>query len=152
MNDAQVDQLSAYLDGELSAEDRADLEDALAESASLRGMLEDLIEVRDWMRDYPGRQPQSDVWPDILAAIGAPDTGQEVVPQPRTLPRRVAARLSSLPPFGSPIFPPVVRKLGIAALVAIAMFGMGRQMVLEQRAQQFEESARLRDLEKITSA
>jgi phage baseplate assembly protein gpV len=148
MSDEQVNQLSAYLDGELSSEDRAAVEDALAESAFLRAMLGDLMKVRDWMRDHPGRRPQSDVWPDILAAIGVPDAEEDVAP-PRTLPRRVATRWSSLPPFGSPIFPPAVRKLSIAALVAIAMFGMGRQMILEQRAKQFEESARLRDLEML---
>jgi hypothetical protein len=53
MNDETREQLSAYLDGALTVDERRDLEARLAASAELRGALEDLRAVSRAVKDLP---------------------------------------------------------------------------------------------------
>ena len=64
-----IDRLSAYLDDELSPEERVELESQLAESESLQSQLNKLRRVRDWFRGYPGRKPMRDVWARIATRV-----------------------------------------------------------------------------------
>ena len=57
MQQPDIHELSAYLDGELDNDERESIEAALAESETLRHELERLRAVRDWAREFPGRQP-----------------------------------------------------------------------------------------------
>lgn len=64
-----TDRLSEYLDDELSGDERALLEDALERDAELRGVLEELREVRDAAAVLPPQSPAADLWPGIESRI-----------------------------------------------------------------------------------
>ena len=76
------DLLSAYADGEVTAAQRALVEARLAESPSLRAVLEEIEAARDAVRALPQRDAPPEFWARILDGTGldadevmAPDTG-----------------------------------------------------------------------------
>ena len=69
MNDQWMDRLSEYVDGELTAEERASLEAHLATCAACRATLEDLRKVVARSRALDGRAPKADLWPGIHARL-----------------------------------------------------------------------------------
>lgn len=69
MTDKWTRQLSAYLDGELDSVDSAALEAHLQECEECRKTVEQLRGVIGWAQTYEGRQPERDVWPDIVGEI-----------------------------------------------------------------------------------
>ena len=75
MNDKWTLQLSAYLDGELSADERTDLEQHLESCDECRAALQQLRGVVTWAADFEGREPANDVWPQIAAVIGDTPSG-----------------------------------------------------------------------------
>lgn len=81
-----TDQLSAYLDGELPAEQRAALEEHLGSCVACRSVLEDFQAIVAAAPQYTGREPEQDLWPGIRGEIEA---GREVplAPRRRALPR-----------------------------------------------------------------
>jgi anti-sigma factor RsiW len=60
--------LSAYLDGELSADERAALEQRLADSPELRGMLDELQSVSHQVRSLPPQSAGGDFAPRVVQA------------------------------------------------------------------------------------
>jgi anti-sigma factor RsiW len=71
-----TERLSEYLDGELSGDERARLDEALRGDVELRRLVEDLQAVKDTAGSLPRHPPELDLWPGIESRIGA---GQEAV-------------------------------------------------------------------------
>ena len=146
MQESIINQLSAYLDGELSDSERESIEQKLAASEKLRQELNRLRRVRDWLTNYPGRRPSHHVWSDIRSRLQSePATSMKNRTDRGSLRRRIGARVAAFPPiawFGSE---GKAKRLGVAALIAVAIAGMGRQVYLEQLASGLEESSRIRD-------
>lgn len=113
MTDQWTDQLSAYLDGELGAEDTARLEAHLTTCAECREVLADLRRITSSAGGYLGAPPSRDLWPAIQTEIDR----SRVVP----LSRRIGPAR-----FG-------LRELLAAGLV-MAMAGAGGAWYLARRA------------------
>jgi len=90
MNDKWTAQLSAYLDGELSADERTDLEQHLESCDTCRADLQQLKGVVGWAADYEGPEPANDVWPQISAAISDTPSGVVNLARRRKAQRRVS--------------------------------------------------------------
>jgi hypothetical protein len=69
---AWTDRLSDYIDGDVTASERADMEAHLVECSACRGVLEELRAVVVRARAAPESLPARDLWPGIAAAIDAP--------------------------------------------------------------------------------
>lgn len=86
--------LSEYVDGDLPATERVDLEAHVRECPDCGRTIEALRRVRDAATRLPGRPPTRDLWPGIAARIGA-HPGALVRPLRRrwtfTLPQLAAA-------------------------------------------------------------
>src|SRR5262245_15268545 len=67
MADAYTDQLSDYLDGELSAEETAAVEAHLRECRACNEVLNDLKRVVARAQSLEARPPQRDLWPGVAA-------------------------------------------------------------------------------------
>jgi anti-sigma factor RsiW len=61
--------LSGYLDDELTAGERADVESRLAESPELRAELEDVRTARDAVRSLPSRTAPAGFWDSVIASV-----------------------------------------------------------------------------------
>jgi anti-sigma factor RsiW len=72
MTDIWTDRLSEYVDGELTAEERAALEGHLRQCVACGAALADLKRIVGRARALDDRQPDRDLWPGIAARIGAP--------------------------------------------------------------------------------
>lgn len=71
MSDRWMERLSEYLDGELSATDRAALETHLETCDDCSAVLSDLRRVVDQARMAEDYAPRRDLWPGIARRIGA---------------------------------------------------------------------------------
>ncbi|HSO94586.1 MAG TPA: zf-HC2 domain-containing protein [Acidimicrobiia bacterium] len=69
--DWSEDLLSGYLDGELDAETRADVEARLADDAAWRAVLADVSSARDAVRSLPAVELSPGAWSQILAVVAA---------------------------------------------------------------------------------
>ena len=148
-----IDRLSAYLDDELSKDEREDLERQLESSPSLRAQIEKLRQVRDWLRDYPGRKPQADAWRGIAARISDAGTAAGAVSaESPTAERSRSGGFALFPAFASAGMFTAAKRVGIGALVLFAIGGMGRQFVLEQRADKLVHTIELRDVQLLKYA
>jgi len=92
------DKLSEYLDGELSAAERAAVENHLAGCAECAAVLADLKRIVARAKGLEPRPPQADLWSGIAARIEQPAAGAVVAFAPRqrvsfTLPQALAAGL-----------------------------------------------------------
>jgi anti-sigma factor RsiW len=91
------DALSAYVDGELSAAERAAVEARLARDELWRHIFDDVVTARDTLRQLPEREPPAGFWLRVLtnvAEIAEHDQlsgarAAAVVPLARPAPRRV---------------------------------------------------------------
>ncbi len=73
--------LSAYLDGEVTAEERALVDARLAESAEWRAVLEEVRETRELLQALPTRDAPDGFWHTMLASDDpAPPQTAPVVP------------------------------------------------------------------------
>jgi anti-sigma factor RsiW len=72
MTDIWTDRLSEYLDGELSREERAALEDHLRHCVACGAALADLKRIVRRARALDDRHPDRDLWPGIAARIAGP--------------------------------------------------------------------------------
>lgn len=108
--------LSAYLDGELTPAERAQVEERLTVDAQAARLLADLQGMRELARSLPHRAPQRDLWPAIEPRLAsreqAPAHGSATVAAPRTAaaPRPFARRYA----FSAP-------QLAAAAVLLIAL-------------------------------
>ncbi len=89
MNDAHgdaldPDMLSAYLDGELTAAERAAVDGRLESSAEWRNELAEVRTARDALRGLPARDAPAGFWDAVRAGVAADDeatdAGDVVVP------------------------------------------------------------------------
>jgi len=71
MHTEWTDQLSSYLDGELSADRRAAVDGHLGGCAECREVLQSLESLVAVTREYEGTQPAERVWSGVLAGIDA---------------------------------------------------------------------------------
>ncbi len=109
MNDKWTAQLSAYLDGELSADERTDLERHLELCDECRTALQQLRGVVTWAADFEGREPANDVWPQIAAVIGDTPSGVVKLDARRRSPKHFALSIPQ----------------SLAAAIALAVVGAG---------------------------
>jgi anti-sigma factor RsiW len=63
------DELSAYLDDELTPSERVDVERRLAESPALRAELDEVRVARDAMRGLPTREAPAGFWDDVITDV-----------------------------------------------------------------------------------
>ncbi|KPK57959.1 MAG: hypothetical protein AMS21_10965 [Gemmatimonas sp. SG8_38_2] len=71
MNDQWTDRLSDYLDGELNAAERAELEEHLSGCSECSAVLEQLRQVVARAQSLEDRAPESDLWSGVAERIGA---------------------------------------------------------------------------------
>jgi len=69
MHNEIINQLSAYLDGELSAEERARVDSHISTCAACRIVLDDLKAIVVTAPYYEGEAPKRDLWAEIQAGI-----------------------------------------------------------------------------------
>ena len=109
MNDNWTERLSAYLDGELSPDERAELERHLETCDECSVALQQLKGVVAWAADFEGREPANDVWPEISAAIGDAPSGVVNLDNRRRRSRRITFSIPQ----------------SLAAAIALAVVGAG---------------------------
>jgi len=147
MRNDDIQELSAYIDGELDGAERERVEAALAESDELRDELERLRAVRSWARSFPGRKPRQDVWTSIEDSIAVEETSGHVMAR-RADGRHVGwRRFMAFIPFYSQEdgWSNGAKRTAIFGLAGIAVAGMGRSLYQEQRADLYEEKSRVKD-------
>jgi anti-sigma factor RsiW len=121
MSDHWTDRLSEYLDGELSAAERLELEVHLAECEECTATVEQLSGVVGRARSLADRPPVSDLWSGIAERIGATSAGAVADLDEH---RRSKARLSerrltfSLPQLAAASIALMVLSSGTAWLVS----------------------------------
>jgi len=76
------DFLSGYLDGELTAVERIEVEAQLADSAELRAELEEVRMARDAVRALPQREAPPGFWDAVVSEVGAADVDADAVVVP----------------------------------------------------------------------
>jgi anti-sigma factor RsiW len=98
MHEEWTEQLSAYLDGELSNDERDAVDAHLRECPACTAVLNDLKRVVAMAQASEARPPQADLWAGIAGRLeaGAADAGTRVVPFAARQPRRVAFTLAQL--------------------------------------------------------
>jgi hypothetical protein len=79
MSDDWTDRLSDYLDGELHAEERLELEAHLLHCVACGAVLADLKRIVARARTLEDRPPDHDLWPGIAARIGGGSRRADVV-------------------------------------------------------------------------
>ena len=75
--DPWTDQLSDYLDDELSPAERAAMDEHLAGCAACRAVLDELRRVSVRARGLRDRDPDADLWPAIARKIGHPEAAED---------------------------------------------------------------------------
>jgi len=110
------EQLSAYLDGDLTGEDLVSTEAHLAGCAECRAELEGLRRVVRRAAALDDRPPERDLWAGIARQIATPSTADVIPFAPRT--RRFAFTMPQL----------------AAAAVALMAMSAGAAMLLQPRA------------------
>lgn len=111
MSEHYTDRLSEYLDGELDANERAEVAAHLAVCDDCARTLAELREVLAAARTLPLREPATDLWPQIAASIGAaPQDAPRVLDLTQVRRTRAVRRLSFTLP-----------QLAVAALGLIAV-------------------------------
>jgi len=141
MHEDTIAKLSAFLDDELLGQEREALERELEGSGTLRHELDKLRAARDWARDFPGRLPESDVWASIEDNLTAAATSTVAMRKRRSWVLRFFDAFA----FDPSQWSSGVRRAAVFGLAGVALAGMGRSLVMEQRAGSFEEKNRLRD-------
>ena len=135
MHDGWNDRLSEYLDDELGARERAELDAHLAACRECRADLDALRAVRDRALSLPDAPPAANLWPGIAARIDAAAAPRPAFVRRRfafTVPQLVAAGLALMIASGGMVwlgrlggprtdFPPVMGSE--SAVVRPANFG-----------------------------
>ena len=132
MADEYNTRLSSYLDGELTAAERAQIEAELRESPEMQRALDDLARVRDWATSYRGRMPEDDPWDAIVAQLDG-----EAGDARRSRARFWEAIAAGLAAIGGN----TVRGAFVTGLVGVSLLGMGRQVWLERENRELVRAA-----------
>jgi predicted anti-sigma-YlaC factor YlaD len=108
MTDRWMDQLSAYVDAELRADERAELEAHLSGCAECRGVLEELRGVVARATALEDREPTRDLWSKVAREIKVERVAHEVAPRARRLsfsvPQLLAASIALILLSGSAVW------------------------------------------------
>ena len=102
MNDAHeqiIEQLSDYLDGELSSFARAELERHIAACAECRTILSELRAVKEHAASLPNMPPREDLWDGVAARLSTASTARVTPLRPRS-PRKFAFTMPQLAAAG----------------------------------------------------
>jgi anti-sigma factor RsiW len=119
MGDNWEQRLSEYLDGELSAVERREVEVHMAECVECRVTLEDLRAVARRAADLENTAPESDLWAGIVKRIAAPGSAEAcVVDIEGRRPMRRGRIAFSLPQL-------------VAAGIVLVMLSAGTTMLLQ---------------------
>ena len=118
--------LSAYLDLELTAAEREEVESHLATCADCSRTLEELRGVVAVARALKDRPPEADLWPEIEARLGAPPKGAGA----RARARRVA--VAGRPGLGRWQFTFSLPQLAAAGLALVLLSGGAVWVALRQ--------------------
>src|SRR2546428_11540336 len=89
MQDAWMDRLSEYLDGDMDRSERASLETHLERCAECAAVLEDLKRVRARAHELGAMPVPADLWPRIEAAIAEGRIGTSPTTPGSSVPARV---------------------------------------------------------------
>src|SRR2546428_6764103 len=89
MQDAWMDRLSEYLDGDMDRSERASLETHLERCAECAAVLEDLQRVRARAQELGAMRVPADLWPRIEAAIAEGRIGTSPAAPGSLVPARV---------------------------------------------------------------
>lgn len=120
-HDEWVDQMSAYLDGDLDADRHAELEAHLGSCGGCRRVLEDLRDVVRRAGDLDAIEPPRDLWAGIAATIDAPSPRPEAkviaLPTAPAEAERVGRRRSRISVS--------VPQLAAASVALVALSSMG---------------------------
>jgi len=96
MTDRWTNRLSEYVDGDLAADERAELDRHLADCPSCAELVERLRDVVAAARELPDRAPSTDLWGGVAARIGASVPAPAAEPAVVPLASRRPARRVSL--------------------------------------------------------
>src|SRR5215210_5948324 len=102
MNDAHeqiIDQLSDYIDGELSSQTHAEVERHVGACTECRAIITELQEVKARAATLPNTPPAADLWDGIVAGITGANRGR-VLPLVRRPPRRFSFTVPQLAAAG----------------------------------------------------
>lgn len=94
MNDLPEEMLSAYLDGELTPPERAQIEAILAERADWRQTLEGIKRLRTRLSELPRVHPRNDLWTLVAQRIEETDPGAKTSAS-TVAPQSIVTRLST---------------------------------------------------------
>lgn len=89
------ERLSAYLDGELSSDEQARVEQLLADEPAARQLLDELRAVSSTLQGLPRTRAPGDLAADVLREIERRGVQRSATPEIRTLPGAVADAVSS---------------------------------------------------------
>ena len=96
MNDQWTDKLSDYLDGELNAAERAELEEHLSRCAECSAVLEQLRQVAALAQGLEDRAPDGDLWSGVAERIGMAATVRDLDDHRRRKQGRLSERRFSI--------------------------------------------------------
>jgi anti-sigma factor RsiW len=147
MPDHWSEQLSAYLDDDLSSVEREALGDHLRSCESCRAALEEMRRVAEWAASFPGRKPEVDAWPEIEARIAEDLISGSKPERKSSFWGTIAAGLAALTPAVGTRWAGFAKTAAITGLVGISLFGMGRSLYLERMTDSLERKASRLDLE-----
>jgi len=108
MHDPIIDRLSEYIDGDLSPDERAEVEAHLATCAACREIVEDLRTIASTAARLPGALPDRELWNGVALRI-AERAARAGVPQARrrfsfTLPQIAAAGIALMLTSGGLVY------------------------------------------------
>ena len=109
MRDHWTDRLSEFVDGELSANERAELESHLAGCAGCRGVLEELRGVVARATALEDREPTRDLWSKVAREIKVERVARDVAPRRErrlsfSVPQLLAASIALILLSGSAVW------------------------------------------------
>lgn len=115
-----TNRLSAFLDGELEADEHTAVESHLAECGSCRRVLEELRQVRDRAAALGPVEPDRDLWAGIAATIEAPPAGRPVGARVIELPTAERQKRETVEAVAPRRFSLSSRQLAAASVALIA--------------------------------
>jgi predicted anti-sigma-YlaC factor YlaD len=154
--DRFTEKLSEYLDGELGAAERAELESHIEECFECRRVLSELRAVVSRAGALQDRTPERDLWPGVAAAIGAApvlrvESNPGVVKRKFafTLPQLAAASVALMVFSGSLVFLAVGRGDGGAVSTAAQPAETTAASLTGASAQLADYASAVRELERV---
>ncbi|MEO6213426.1 MAG: zf-HC2 domain-containing protein [Vicinamibacterales bacterium] len=99
-HDILIDQLSEYIDGELSAQLHADIDAHVAACGECRSIVGELKDVKTYAATMPATPPGQDLWEGVATRINSPGAGGRILALPPRASRRFSFTLPELAAAG----------------------------------------------------